>query len=529
VAQSRSLCHCDKDDSDWFAKKHWIEQHSMADEDCALWGHGSTMLRRISRLPDHVVALLRDKGVEDVVEVEFVTPSGIFPREFRWEALQSSYKAKITVLWLSPTVFVSPLVLCDEHEGEFSFYCSIEFLLQKENIVRRRQQIVEYTQTTVKFLVYSLSSFLEGEVDEPSLLPFQFFRHVTALLPVNYFDGIGLDRIGAHPERCPLDHLLQFLKIVPTGSTQQVVTVACCTTVILNGDGSITQDELRAIVSHPFHPDVKLEFDDYPFSGPVPMIEMLRDVQYLRSIKIPWQVFCVDPDVQEPVFRFSIQSSKLTMSGWCPYSSSLLDTIATFHDVDDIKITSYKSEYAAQQRMLDRCICPFLSGRLRTKHLRVHVFGRLGIRLMTKWAAGVTVPCKSKTLHMFNVWFYPIDDQTPVNLYRIKEWDKEIFPSLVLNYCGEKLIQRPFYEGILPTAIQAINVGMIYHKTTGHHPFDMRVANAGLIYVLLRMAAGDTQGTGGSSINKFPSQCGEAASPPQHLRCSLSGSKRPAT
>jgi hypothetical protein len=485
------------------------------------------MLRQVSRLPNHIIAQLLDEGVEEVLEAELITPSGAFPTEFRWEAL---YKANITVLWLSPTVFISTRVLCDEDAGEFSYYCSIEFLLQKENIVRRGQKIVEYTQREIEFLVYSLSAFSEGEFDEPSLLPFQFFQHVTALLPPNYFDSIRIYRIGIHPERCPIDHLLQFLNIVPTGAMQQVEAVDSFTTVILNGRRSITEDELRVIFSYPFHPNVKLEFDDYPFREPVSMIEMLRDAQHLRSIEIPWQVCGMDGP-EKAAFEFSVRSSKLMISGWAPRSSSVLDIIATFHNMDDIQIESYESDCADQQRMLDRCICPFLSGRLKTKHLRVHLFGgaaRLRMNRIKKWAAEVTVPCKSKTLHMFNVWIYPVYGQPPVNLFKVKEWDKEILPCLVLNYCGEKLIQRPFYEGILPTAIQAINQGMVYRKATGHHPFDMRVANAGLIYMLLRMAAGETEGIGRSNIDEFPSNCPEATNPPPIVTSSLAGRKRPA-
>jgi hypothetical protein len=511
----------------------------MEDQGRVLWGHGSTMLRRISRLPNHVVALLRDEGVEDVVEAEFIPPSGTFPNEFRWEALQHSYAActvhnpsylsspstseywypssaqsidTIDVLWLSPTVFLSFFALCDEDAGEFSYDCSIAFQRREGGAMKG-----------YFFLVYSLSSFFEGEVDEPSLLPFQFFQHVTAFLPVNYFSSITLYRVGIHPERCPVGHLLQFLGIVPTG---------CCARFILNGRSSITKDELRAIFSFPFHPDVKLGFDHYPFRESVPMIEMLRGVQHLRAIEIPWQVFGTDRGDPEaaPAFQFAVRSSNLMMYASCPLSSSMLETVATIHNVDDIQIKSYRSDSADQESMLDRCIRPFLSGRLNTKRLRVHLFGDTGVFLrmtrIKKWAAAVTVPCKSKTLNSFNVWFYPVRDHAPMNLGDVKEWDTEIFPSLVLN-CGEKLIQQPLYEGTLLRAIQAINRGIVYHKITGHHPFDMRMANAGLIYQLLRMVASETQGVGGSNTNELPRHGREARSPPQSVGSSLSGSKRP--
>jgi hypothetical protein len=40
--------------------------------------------------------------------------------------------------------------------------------------------------------------------------------------------------------------------------------------------------------------------------------------------------------------------------------------------------------------------------------------------------------------------------------------------------------------GILSLAIKAVIEGNVYHRATNHEAFDMRIANAGLIFCILR-------------------------------------------
>jgi hypothetical protein len=478
------------------------------------------MLQRTNRLRD---ALERQGGftatggindyytggaaVPFVTEAEFVTPSGIFPSEFRWEALRSCYKIythrapvdqerthSVDVLWLSPTVFLSPLqISVQEEEGPVPrvFYdCAIDFLLREE----------ENTEKSVVFRVYSLSSLLLEDRDEPSLLPFQFLQHVTALLPANYFSSIVLRRVVRAAQRCPSDHLLQFLAAVPNGPIQEATLGGRSTSVVLFGGGSITRDEFAAILSHPFHPSAKLEFDNWPFHDGLPMIEVLKDAQCLRSVKIPVQMSGGHVPAN-PVFELSAQSSNLMMHAVGLFSPNLLDAIATIHDLDDVRIESYLRDSADQQNVLNRSIVPFLTGCLKAKSLRVNLCsfpfgGHLPESQVKEWASTFAVQCASNALTMFNVWYYPDDEDQLQNLGGMKEWDAQIFPSLVLNYCGENLL-RPLEDELLPSAIQFINKGSVYRKTTGHKAFDMRMANAGLIFAFLRNKAGETtQGHG---------------------------------
>jgi hypothetical protein len=485
----------------------------------AKWAHllqqdssGAMLLERVERLrhearsdieAEEDLILMTPKSV---LEAQFASESDSFPREFRWEALQSCYRdrdtpffgeitdarAAIDVLWLSPTIFVSTLWFyspnCDLND------CRITFARQEEDGEKEFQ-----------FFLYSLPSFVRGEPGELSHWPFQFFRHVTELLPVGYFTSIYLDLLYDQKSEttppCEIAYMLEFLNIVPNGATQ---------TLVLGGDHTITVEDLRTILAHRFHPCVMLQFDRNPFiNDSVPLIEMLTEVTHLRSIQIPKQSFGGQHRLEAAApIELSIRSNDLTMCARDCFTNeagdrgapSLLGAIAAIHNVDDICIKCYESEMADQQRALGQCIRPFLDGSLKTKSLRVQLIGEPdSFQEIKEWAAALNVPCKSKDLTTFNVRFSPFDtyeDELPRNLDGVQQWDAEIFPSLVLNYCSEKLTQQLDDLKFL-LAIQSINEGFVYRQVTGHKPHDKSMANASLIYSLLKIKAGETQNVGG--------------------------------
>jgi hypothetical protein len=517
---------------------------------------GTALLQRDNRLGCVLKGLrfeairsARDSGIapEILVEAKLVTHSGIFPSEFRWEALQSCFRnldgrVAIDVLWLSPSVFVSTLEFKDgnPHLHRFdrpSFHdCSVEFWTRD-------------SEEPLEIHLYSLLSFLAGEQDEPSLLPFQFFQHVTALLPADYFALISLYRMH-DPQRCPIASMLQFLAIVPHGAMRQVPSVACGTRVFLAGTLTIT--ELKAVLAHPFHPSVKLEFDSFPFDdNSVPLIEMLKEAEHLRSVKIPYQLF---ESLQGP-FQPN-RSNNLTMrASVClrgpDDTPSLLAAITTIHNAENVSIECRDDATADGLRVLGHYIRPFLDGSLKSKRLRVQLNPQgSSVHKIREWAAGLAVPFKSNNLTMFNLelkdepdrlvavpfmsnhsttfnmYLLPREEDDPVekdeadHLNHIEQWDAELFPSLALNYCGDKLMQ-PLAERVMSWAIKCINHGLVYHKTTGHKPFDMSMTNAGLIYAVVRIKSGVTQDLAGWHGRLCRNR-------PPDVVSSLSGNKRPA-
>jgi hypothetical protein len=50
----------------------------------------------------------------------------------------------------------------------------------------------------------------------------------------------------------------------------------------------------------------------------------------------------------------------------------------------------------------------------------------------------------------------------------------QLFPKLVLKYCHTQL-RHPIRKGALPFAVQVVNQGNVYHKTTNHVPLAFEV------------------------------------------------------
>jgi hypothetical protein len=493
-----------------------LEQHPRRPEQVEHFSVGTALIQ-VKRLRDVVEGRVtkyescdyQEKVFnENSLEAALVTPFDHFPSEFRWEALQTCVQAH-DVLWLSSTVFVSTGNFDVEDRDESLHDCSIEFKTWNDHIIG------------LKLYVYSLSAFLTGERGEPSVLPFQFLQHVTALLPVGYFSSIHLTYLedGENPRGCPIASILQFFSIVPNGGTHEAAEPKCFTRYVLEGNGTITVEGLQAILSHQFHPSVRLAFEAFPFTDvSVPIIEMLKDAPHLRSVEFPNQLVGeYDDSLQDLPVAFSVRSSNnLTIhtSHWSwEYpgdTASLLVTIAALHDLEDISIScdiTYNNVYTVDNlHQLGRCVGPFLDGRLKSKSVRVQLIGDLGLlHKIKEGVAALTVPCKSNDLTMFNVRLSPylniltLKGEPEQNVGDVQQWDAEIFPSLVLNYCGKQLMQ-PLADRILSSAIQSINTGLVYHKTTGHKPVNMNVANAGLIFAVMRIKAGENPDVEGDHL-----------------------------
>jgi hypothetical protein len=471
-------------------------------------------------------------------EAEFISSNGMFPDEFRWEMLSDCFdgvdrgpialcnrnsprprlvvavnnnplasrevrslcgqpvtdftKGDISVLWLSPTIFISPIW----------FYCVDVYLHDYTLIFEKRIDL-----TWIQCCVYSLSAFEGGGWDEPTPFPAPFFQHLTARLPANFFSTLTLQRNRTRIERCPVDCIVQFLSLFPIGVLSQPMTEEQSTKFIL--DGCITADELRVILSHHFHPTAILEFPRYSCDKSVSsevMIDLLNKSQYLRCIQFSPQLF---PDTDRvglcTDLEMTVKSPKLSIRSTGLVSAKLLHVMSRLHHVNDIAIAFDKNlwekEQEQRQQLLADFIHPFLDGRFTLENLQIG-FGYIkslvseavdwestdgGLSRVTEWVAGAMISCNSKSLCMFNISLSVSqgDDCCRRRIDRIQRWDKSIFPRLVLNYFCRILVP-PKDRRTVPAAVRVINQGVIYHKTTGHVPDDMGPANAGLIFSIVK-------------------------------------------
>jgi hypothetical protein len=117
----------------------------------------------------------------------------------------------------------------------------------------------------------------------------------------------------------------------------------------------------------------------------------------------------------------------------------------------------------------------------------------MDLRGLSLWWSQGTMPCKSRNLRVCDVSFRGCDDyvarfdRRKSPLKRIQQWDEKMVPALVLNYYRH--VTSSMTSGIIPIAMQSINMGNVYQKTTNHIPYDMRISNSGLIFHVIRNMA----------------------------------------
>jgi hypothetical protein len=417
----------------------------------------------------------------------------------------SGTNAAIHVLWLSKSVFISPL--------RFNFAGNVSwenFFLDDYGVTLYRRSTSQSSASTL--YAASLSAFIPGAVEERSFLALQFLQHMTALAPAGFFDAVSLERNADRVQGCPEDCLVQFLSIFASGTS--ILPATEKTTISITGSGTINADELRAIMSHQFSPSVQLAFDENPFDSSVSaetIIELLRGNRSLRCIYLPQLPEGESQNALEGVVAVTVKSPNLLMHTNGSMHSQLLYAAATIHQVTEVCFSLdckfWDGGDERQQRWAETFLHPFLDGRFNSECLRLkfHCFPSrpdLPERVVNiyegnkqrvrQWATANMIPCTSEKLRIFNVALSRcalFKNPAAGNVDSVELWDTTIFPGLVLNYHRQS--SKPLLgERLLPLAVGAINRGQIYRRTTGHAPVDWSTASAGLIFEFIKVTCG---------------------------------------
>jgi hypothetical protein len=468
-----------------------------------------------------------------MLEAEFDGGNGTFPDSFRWDTLRGCLRDKkgccaalftdrsvsndgkaqsvrrlcgtqvayfdkqdIDVLWLSPTVFISTMDLelhlpGDNWEPNYAY----------DYALRLTTESGEY----FLYNVYSLSFFEGNGFTAPSPLPMNLLRHVFANVRPGYFKTVELGLSYAREdERLPVECLLAFVAIVPdTPMSPSERTDA----IQLKIETKMNRDDLQEMYSHHFHPSVELSFAGLDESVPLSMfLELSRGCQHLRTVNLPEHFFetgDIHPTHSRVVVDSTFKSTRMTLQsfGKPKFSHVMLHQIATGLGSKELNISV---EHPWRRRdHLHLCIQPFLQ--------EDSILERIGVKLLTrvnKSSSSTITQCQSRSLCFFDVSLAPRKGKR--TSAHLASWDKVLFPRLSLNYYRKHLTQR-VCGGAIPLAIKAVNMGIVYSKTTAQVPFDMSTANAGLIFRFLKCEV-DTL------------HCCDACPPSS----SLSGKKRPA-
>jgi hypothetical protein len=427
---------------------------------------------------------------------------------------------KITILWLSPMDFVTTDV----------FFIGSKFLRCFDLSCTER-----CSERKVRFTVYSMLSFESNASFELSSLAMKFVQHLVEFLPADYFSEFDLAyRSASGITTFPLDSVLQFLSIIPRKATVLPGTyMKDQHWTRFRLDGQVGGEKLRRILSHQLHPNSFLQFAGFapqfekPFSVK-DFIDLLEQIPYRGAIELPPELY-YDYWADHSPFcykKITFQSKNLTIfhkkrSIVPALPATWLPIILTNLQVSEIKVDALETDCSEQQSPeLRSFIGPCFSQPSPVERFTIRFFfqrseehGGVSVDQRRKWAQRSIPPCTSQNLcffnglfsffhisdiHRKNGWEYRVAPRSIVDdeirsLDRVKQWDEEVFPSVVLNYCSIHL-PRELERSVIPSAIKAVNDGNIYRKTTDHVPFDMSIANAGLIFRILITGARNYSG-----------------------------------
>jgi hypothetical protein len=483
------------------------------------------MIQQTNRLHDVLASRgfwVDDDDLPKLGEHEFVAPlaNANFPDEFRLETLQNycsdgfnpldlystpdddddgvpvdrhpisscSESTEFSVLWLTPRLFISKYVIFAD-----SLLCHDFTVAWQTRKPHRKYQ----------FSAYFLSSFEEAGSDDPSPLPLELLRHVFALLPLDNVSRVALN--GKTRQHCPVHVVMAFLSIIPQDAHWNRPEKETWTEFAVNYDFNV--DDLRTILSHPFHPAINLSFSTAALalmSNPVSMgefIELLRDAPHLRAVTLPRELVEAHSTSDSRKFDQIVFRSPTLSIFYADGKMSPLwvHTIASSHSITALHIVSAQCAWEEEwQDPLRSSIQPFFTkdAALEQLTIRLRFWRTQHQSKILLQMANVMAPCTSRKLNFVNVVVdlanVRVDDrsleETPWIVGRVRAWDEKLFPRLTLTFCRDHFQILP-KGGVIPLAIKAVNEGIIYHKTTHHVPFDMSAANAGVIYRFVKTEA----------------------------------------
>jgi hypothetical protein len=427
-------------------------------------------------------------------------------RALEGQPVADGHGPKIDILWLSPAVFLSPYI----------------FKLAGSLLAEYCVTVTQRGGSEKSYNVYSLCDFGDENhsANRLSPLPLKMLTYMAAQYRSENPDDpipVGLKTVSLSVYNCtrhfPRLFLKKFLSIIPHHDPMlQQEKKSAWTVFRIEMERKITADDLRAVFSHRFHPNVKVSFDldedrddqskDNPFDESVTMDvfnALLGESTHPFALQLPptfSQTEWTGPS------RTILKSPKLTTFCDGVPSCAPLESFSKMQRVNDIEIflpSGFFSGQSRQQLLRSWINVIFAVPSIQqvqihfeyevpsdyvecdVEHVVEHIVKDLAQkhRQVRRWIKGAIPACTSKSLISFNVKCHE------QNLDYMREWDRDLFPSLVLNR-GRTLLFDSTKKGMIPLIVKAVNEQKAYRQVTELIPCSTTIANAGMIFWLLK-------------------------------------------
>jgi hypothetical protein len=412
---------------------------------------------------------------------------------------------RFDVLWLSETVFMSSV---HWHAGPcFPSLCDYQIELSPWH---NREIIV--------FYVYTLSSFTDlmgpRRQTPPSLDPVSYLASMTALLPNDYFHKIY---VSWKRSDVPIP-LEKFMAIVPTNTDARRRGPLDCTAVTLfQALEPLQLQDILAALSYCEERNLAVRHFLHLKKLDTTINTALRECPHLRHVDIR-ERFCqrrreylletrlINSEVPFTENHF-LESIAVEASSWdsvlpllqgaarnrglkhlyifswkclhelCPHAEWFFAAMSNVSALQEIIIACRgyeRSVYSLSQNLDPRSVPP----RTNLCHFSI---------VITSSGEGPTwpVPAFKKALVNSDLWDNLVSPRLAVNWYsyRLKQNQGRSPVSNTSAAHKERITSEKLV--VVPWKVRAVNLGIVYRKTTYHTPHDMSTANASVLFALL--------------------------------------------
>jgi hypothetical protein len=212
------------------------------------------------------------------------------------------FQHDVSLMWLSPTVFIS--------NAEISWTSPKN---GHRNLLWMYTMAIEMrpaygSQGIRSIYIYCLEYFHKYKRNKPPppLLPLTFFRHMFSSLPVDFFTSIAFTE--GSPMFSPSFYSAFLASVLPTSEEARppAKTKNYQEFTEIRFPDKMTFPTLKAILRHPFHPYVRLVFDQLEETSldAERVNSMLRyNSNHLRHLKVPKFLVKYIPDIDDDDFE----------------------------------------------------------------------------------------------------------------------------------------------------------------------------------------------------------------------------------
>jgi hypothetical protein len=433
------------------------------------------------------VRLTTSEGAEES-DTKLTSMSSLARPEFLDDDMTQS-EAGFYVVWISDTVFLSSI-----HFDIFEHQVNLEY---------RITLTPKQSRDHIVFFVYSLSEDPPQPRPAPSVAPISFLESMVTVLPFDYFKALGFYwyRYDSEPP------VKELLSLVPTPKPG-IVPYEARTNLAF--DSPLSPEQIQTVLSHCdennlwVRPMFSLRAqNDAAFRE---YNSALRESPHLRHIHISSNYFRFQlPEGEAPftvnehlesmtidcipnIFRTSSNVNLLNAVSCCRNLKHLYMCVKRWQQFLDDN-SSLLDLVISGSLPLEEVIISLDVGEYEIARFKV-AWAVLSLTLLGCIVAGQRNLCHFSIVagHREESWPVPSFLKAPVNP---EAWDEFVTPSLTIN-CFRKLQmgikgEETRIEAIsVARKVQAVNLGIVYRKTTYHTPHDTSTANAGVLFVLLR-------------------------------------------